>query len=183
MSILHLKSQNSCDMDESPVQGAGMNSLAQFVWDSLELRAPIMLRIVEPLSEDQIRWAPPNNNNSIAWLLWHIAEVEDNWVRDRVYGQPRRYPFGTPMREAALDRYPSKAALLEYFFEVRTISRQRLEQVSESDFDRLVDDPTWGGISVRQVWAGVVTSCAWHSGQIVLTNRLIPRDLRRAGDS
>lgn len=151
-----------------------MNSQARVVWEGLEFRTPTILRIVEPLSEDQIRWLPPNNSNSIAWLLWHIAEVEDNWVRDRVYGQPRRFPFGNTVRETALDKYPSKSALLRYLSEVRAISRQRLKDTSEEDFDRLVDDPTWGKISVRQVWAGVVTSCAWHGGQIALTNRLIP---------
>lgn len=150
-----------------------MNSQARFVWEGLEFRTPIILRIVEPLSEDQMRWLPPNNSNSIAWLLWHIAEVEDNWVRDMIYGQPKRFPFANSVREAALDKYPSKPALLGYFSEVRALSQQRLDGASEEDFNRLVDDPTWGRISVRQVWMGVVTSCAWHGGQIALTNRLM----------
>ncbi len=126
-----------------------------------------------------MHWLPPNNSNSIAWLIWHIAEVEDNWVRDRVYGQPRRYPFGKSVRETAPDQYPSRVALLGYFSEARSLSRERLDEASEEDFDRMVDDSTWGRISVRQVWAGVVTSCAWHGGQIALTNRLIPRELRK----
>ncbi len=37
-----------------------------------------------------------------------------------------------------------------------------------------------GTITVQQVWGGVVTSCAWHSGQIALTNRLIPQELKTA---
>jgi Protein of unknown function (DUF664) len=96
-------------------------------------------------------------------------------VRDRIYGQPRRFPFSNSVREAAIDKYPSKSTLLRYFSEVRAISRQRLDDAPEEDFDRLVDDPTWGRITVRQVWMGVVTSCAWHGGQIALTSRLIPR--------
>lgn len=152
-----------------------MNLQAKFVWESLEFRTPIMLRIVEPLTEKEMRWLPPNKSNSIAWLVWHIAEVEDNWVRDRVYDQRKRYPFGYSVRSAALDQYPAKSELLGYFAEVRVLTKERLEETSEIEFDRVIHDDHFGEISVRQLWGGVVTSCAWHGGQIALTNRLIPR--------
>lgn len=60
----------------------------------------------------------------------------------------------------------------------RTLTRQRLEEITDEAFDRLIHDEHWGTLSVRQLWNGVVTSCAWHAGQIALTNRLIPRDLK-----
>src|SRR5574337_769341 len=102
-----------------------MNPQAKFVWESLEFRTPIMLRIIEPLTEDEMRWVPTNKSNSIAWLLWHIAEVEDNWIRDHSYGHPRRYPFGCSVRSAALDQYPTKTDLLGYFAEVRRLTKRR----------------------------------------------------------
>jgi uncharacterized damage-inducible protein DinB len=157
-----------------------MNPQARFAWESLELRTPSMLRIVAALPEAAVRWWPPNNSNSIAWLLWHIAEVEDNWVRDKVYGLPKRHPFEASVREIPREKYPYKARLLAYFHEVRQLSRQRLEQTAQEDFDRVVHDEHFGTITTRQVWAGVVTSCAWHSGQIALTHRLIPQELKSA---
>jgi hypothetical protein len=40
----------------------------------------------------------------------------------------------------------------------------------------VIKDEHYGQITVRQVWAGAATSCAWHGGQIVLlVNRLLPR--------
>ena len=134
-----------------------------------------MLRSVSRLSEGQLLWQPPNGANTAAWLLWHIAEVEDNWVRDKVYAQPRRFPFGASVRDASMEDYPRKAALLEYFHEVRALSRDRLERASQEDFSRQVDDEGFGWIDVRGVWIGVATSCSWHGGQLVLlANRLIP---------
>jgi hypothetical protein len=155
-----------------------MGPQSQFVWDGLELRTPTMLRIINGLSEAAWRWWPPNDSNSIGWLVWHIAEVEDNWLRDRLYRMPKRFPFGASVREARPDQYPSKASLLDYFHEVRGISCGRLEQFSESDFDRQIEDEHFGKITARQLWSLVVTSCAWHSGQIALTNRLIPTESR-----
>jgi len=109
-------------------------------------------------------------------LLWHIAEVEENWPREKLYGQPRRFPFGTSVRDRGRTEYPTKSSLLEYFHEVRALSRDRLEATSPEQFDIPVDDESWGRIDVRKVWIGVATSGAWHGGQLVLlANRIIPR--------
>jgi uncharacterized damage-inducible protein DinB len=150
-----------------------MNMIAKLVWDGLEFRKPAMLRIVEPLSEEQMGWCPPNQGNSISWQLWHIAEVEDNWVRALLHGQPKRYPFGRSVKIASPDQYPGKAELLKYFHEVREISRRRLEETTETDFERTVRDDHFGELTVGQVWSGIITSFAWHAGQIAQTNRLL----------
>ena len=152
-----------------------MNPVAKVVWQGLEFRKPAMLRHVEPLSEEQMRWHPPNKANSISWQLWHIAEVEDNWIRALLEGEPKRYPFGCSVKVATSDQYPSKSMLLEYFLEVREISRKRLIKMTEADFKRTVHDDHFGELTVGEVWGGVVTSFAWHAGQIALTNRLLGR--------
>ena len=149
---------------------------AQVIWDSLEFRTPAILQSLERLSDNQLRWQPPNAANPVAWLLWHIPEVEDNWIRDKLLNLPRRYPFGSSVKTRQAGDWPSKSALLSYFHEVRALTRDRLERTPEQDFDRTVVDEHFGSITVRQLWGGVVTSCAWHGGQIVLiVNRLLPR--------
>jgi len=42
------------------------------------------------------------------------------------------------------------------------------------DFVREVQDPDFGKCIVLDIWMGVVTSFAWHAGQIALTAKLIP---------
>jgi uncharacterized damage-inducible protein DinB len=152
-----------------------MGPQAQCVWDGLEFRTPAMLAVVERLTDDQLRWQPPNGANSIAWMLWHIPEVEDNWIRDRLYGLPPRYPFGASVRSTPLRQFPGKPELLDYFHEVRLLTHARLAETPDERFDRTIRDEHYGTLTVRQVWAGIVTSGAWHGGQIVYVNRLLPR--------
>jgi uncharacterized damage-inducible protein DinB len=153
-----------------------MNEQARIIWRTLEFRAPAMLQAFSRLSDEQIGWQPPNGANTARWLLWHIAEVEDNWIRDVVYGEARRYPFGMSVREATTNGQPGKAELLEYFREVRALSLARLERATDSDLKREVRDRDFGRLDVSGVWIGVATSCAWHGGQLVLlANRLIPQ--------
>ena len=150
-----------------------MGPQGQFVWDGLQFRTTTMLAIIERLTDEQMRWQPANGANSIAWMLWHIPEVEDNWVRERLYGLPKRYPFGPSVKATPLEQFPTKAELLAYFHEVRALTKDRLERMTEQEFDRTIQDEHYGALSVRQVWAGVVTSAAWHGGQVAYVNRLL----------
>ncbi len=150
-----------------------MTPHAQAVWSALEFRKPMLFRNVEPLGEDQMCWRPAPGRQSVAWQLWHIAEVEDNWIRSLVTGEPLRFPFGVQVREAE-EQYPPKQQLLDYFHEVRGITQARLDAAAAADFDRKVEDPDFGKITVLDVWSGVITSFAWHAGQIALTAKLLP---------
>jgi uncharacterized damage-inducible protein DinB len=143
------------------------------IWDSLEFRTPAMLRVIERLSDEQLRWLPPNGVNSIGWLLWHIAEVEDNWVRDKLLHVPKEYPFAVSVKATPRPAIPTKSQLLAYFHRVRSLSKLRLEATSDEQMDTTIEDEHYGTLTVRQVWAGVATSGAWHGGQIVYINRLM----------
>ena len=152
-----------------------MGPQARTIWDALEFRTPAIMGAVEHLSEAQVWWQPPNAGNPIGWLVWHIPEVEDNWVRDRLLDLPKRYPFGTSVKSRPGHERPGKEALLAYFREVRLLSLQRLEGTDEGDFDRVITDEHFGSITIRQMWAGIASSCAWHGGQIIyINNRLLP---------
>jgi hypothetical protein len=84
---------------------------------------------------------------------------------------PKQYPFGKSVRAAAVEEYPEKAPLLSYFHSVRAETKKRLENLADKEFDRPVQDEHFGDVTVAHIWVGVVTSCAWHSGQIALTSR------------
>ena len=148
-----------------------MNQIAQGIWDGLELRTPRLLELIADCSAKDMLWQPPNNANSIAWQFWHIAEVEDNQIRALVLNQPKRYPFNCSVRDA--EHYPNKETLNAYFHEVRHLSKQRLAAISPADFGRVVEDTHFGTVTISQVWNSVMTSLAWHSGQIALTYRLL----------
>ena len=35
---------------------------------------------IDGLTPAEIRWQPTMHTNHIAWLVWHMARVEDSWV-------------------------------------------------------------------------------------------------------
>lgn len=150
-----------------------MTPEARAVLSALDFRMPMLLRNVEPLDETHLDWIPGPERRSIRWQLWHIAEVEDNWIRQCMLAEPARYPFGVALEDAG-DLRPTKDELLAYLHEVRGLSRERLAALQPADFERSVHDPDFGEMTVRDLWAGVVTSFAWHAGQVALTAKLLP---------
>lgn len=149
---------------------------AKSIWSGLEIRVPMMVRNVEPLTREQMLWVPAEGRKCVAWQLWHIAEVEDVWIAEVVLGEEGRFPFGHRLAEVEgdLSTYPSKDELLAYFHEVRSITKSRLERATEEDFEREVTDADFGTRPARDIWQGVVTSFAWHAGQLAMTAKMCP---------
>ena len=44
---------------------------------------------IEGLTPAEVRWQPTMETNHIAWLVWHMARVEDSWVSRLLDGTPQ----------------------------------------------------------------------------------------------
>ena len=46
-----------------------------------------LVTALDGLTCDELNWRPTLESNSISWLVWHMARVEDNWVNLRLRGK------------------------------------------------------------------------------------------------
>jgi hypothetical protein len=65
-----------------------MNAAAFFLLRHAPLHAMMTDRVLADLTETQLR-ARPQGQNSIAWLLWHVARAEDIGVNAFAYDRPQ----------------------------------------------------------------------------------------------
>jgi hypothetical protein len=52
---------------------------------------------LDGLTEPELRWQVGLESNTIIWLVWHMARVEDNWINGVVgerYGVEFRWMVG-----------------------------------------------------------------------------------------
>src|SRR5262249_60664433 len=68
---------------------SAMSTFKEAVQSGLEEYLQALTRAIEGLTPTEIRWQPTPHTNHIAWLVWHIARVEDGWV-----SRLRRGPAG-----------------------------------------------------------------------------------------
>jgi hypothetical protein len=137
--------------------------------------------LLDGLSEDDLTHRPTSDANSIAWLVWHLARVQDDHVADvagleQVYtaqGYAGRFglPFddgdigyGHTSDEVAAVRAPADL-LLDYARAVHTQTVGWLEGVSADDLDRVVDERWDPPVTLGVRLVSVVNDDAQHLGQ------------------
>ena len=70
-----------------------MNAAQFFLLRYEPLHGMMTDRVLDGLTDDQLR-ARPHGQNSIAWLLWHVARAEDIGVNAFAYDRPQLFDEG-----------------------------------------------------------------------------------------
>jgi uncharacterized damage-inducible protein DinB len=145
---------------------------------------------VKDLAPEQLRWAPADGANSIAWLVWHLTRVQDDHVADllgteQIYiggGWAAKFgrkpdPSDTGYAHTAADvagvQPESWHTLVDYYTAVHARTIDYLAGLTDQDLDRIVDEnwdpPVTAGVRL----VSVVNDDAQHVGQAAYLRGLI----------
>lgn len=169
-----------------------MTTSTQLLQDGFGRVTQVARAAVQGLSAAELRWRADTEANTVAWLIWHLARVQDDHVatladREQVWiGQGWSGHFGLPFAdgatgygqdadEVALVAPESGELLLDYLDAVTAQTMQVLEQLDADDLDRVVD-PGWDPpvtAAVRLV--SVLADDLQHAGQAALLHGLVVR--------
>ncbi|CAN5490197.1 DUF664 domain-containing protein [soil metagenome] len=175
-----------------------MTTSTQLLHDGFSRVTGVAKAAVEDLTATELCWRAEAEANTIAWLIWHLARVQDDHVaaladRQQVwtaqgwadrFGLPfddRATGYGQDSEEVALVAPESGALLLDYLEAVTAQTLQVLEQLEDTDLDRVVD-PGWDPpvtAAVRLV--SVLADDLQHAGQAALLRGLIVRNRSGSG--
>ncbi len=154
---------------------------AEVLIDALTRIAEGVEGLLDGLSDDDLVHRPTADANPIAWLVWHLARVQDDHVADvagleQVYtaqGYADRFglPFdhgdigyGHTSDEVAEVRAPADL-LLDYVRAVHAQTVGWLAGVSADDLDRVVDERWDPPVTLGVRLVSVANDDAQHLGQ------------------
>jgi hypothetical protein len=160
--------------------------------DALHRIRQVVHGAVDGLTAEQLAYRIDPQSNSIAWLVWHLARVQDDhiaevasteqvWTSDGWmdrFGLPfdrSATGFGHSADEVAAVRELSAEPLIGYHDAVFEHSRGFVERLTDADFDRIVD-PSWDPpvtLGVRLV--SVISDDLQHAGQAALIRGIVER--------
>jgi uncharacterized damage-inducible protein DinB len=144
--------------------------------------APLVRQAVHGLSAEQLVVQPALGANTIGWLIWHVARVEDDHIGD-VMGAPQLWAegdwasrfglepdtsnigYGHSAEEMARVRPESAAALVEYFEAVHTRTVEWLAGLTPEDLDRVVDTRWDPPVTLGVRLVSVADDSLQHVGQ------------------
>ena len=172
--------------------------LNEFVEQCLEDYRRRVYAATAPLSEDEMHWRPDAESNSIAFLIWHAARVEDRLAQRFARGEPEVWlrdgwhaRMGIPEGDTGVnytleqvDAFPavSRDTLVEYFDAIREETLPYVRALTAADFD-LVPDRTpfpefaasaryFRGRSVGGIFRQLIGEQDQHLGQIAFIRGL-----------
>ena len=160
-----------------------MSTFKEAIHSGLEEYLQDLQHALEGLTPAEVRWQPTLHTNHIAWLVWHMARVEDRWV-SRIWQRPEVWTVdgwaerfrmdpasngvGQTMEEVrAMPELPL-TDLLAYFGAVRAVTRQYLAQATDADLSR--EYPRSRGVVVTGSWivGHILVEESQHTGQVAL---------------
>jgi hypothetical protein len=164
---------------------------AEVLVDALTRTAEGAEGLLDGLTEGELAHRPTPDANSIAWLVWHIARVQDDHVahvsgREQVYtsmgyaerfGLPfddRAIGYGHSSDEVAEVRAPADL-LREYLLAVHAQNVGWIGTLSEADLDRVVDERWDPPVTLGVRLVSVVDDSAQHLGQAAYVRGMLGR--------
>lgn len=150
---------------------------------------PTVEAAVDGLTEDQLTARPAADANPIAWLVWHLARVQDDHVAEvagleQVYtahGYAERFglPFdvtdiGYGQTSEQVGQVRADAALLvDYVRAVHEQTAAFLAGLQPADLDRVVDERWDPPVTLGVRLASVLDDDLQHAGQAAYVRGLL----------
>jgi hypothetical protein len=137
--------------------------------------------LTDGLTDDQANYRPSPNANSIAWLVWHsarvqdiqlapIAGVEQAWLSD---GWVDRFGLDLPRNDTGYGHQPEDVAKVQappdllagYYHAVHALTLEYVASVTDDDLTRIVDRSWDPPVTASARLVSIVDDCAQHLGQ------------------
>jgi hypothetical protein len=148
--------------------------------------------VLDGLTPAQLAVRPGGGGNSIGWLVWHLARVQDDHIAD-VAGTEQQWlaedwvgQFGLPLdagdtgyghssAQVDLVRAGSAGMLRDYFDAVHAGTVRFLRSLEEAELDRIVDTRWDPPVTLGVRLVSVLDDCLAHSGQAAYVKGMLQR--------
>ncbi|WP_414944093.1 mycothiol transferase [Amycolatopsis sp. cmx-11-32] len=167
--------------------------LAEVVADGFGRIQEVVHEAVEGLSVEQLAASPAPGANTIAWLVWHLARVQDDHIADLMgteqiwtaQGWLDRFALPFPAADIGYGHRPedvdvvrvdSADLLTGYYDAVHEATTAWAADLDEAALDRIVDDAWDPPVTLGVRLVSVLSDDLQHAGQAAYLRGLVLRD-------
>jgi uncharacterized damage-inducible protein DinB len=151
---------------------------------------PLCREAVDGLTAEQLVEQPGAQANTIGWLVWHLARIQDAqiaelieedqlWVDDGWAARfgldpdPDNHGYGHTPAQVLQVRPDSAEALIGYLEAVDARTGEMLTSLTAGDLDRIVDEHWDPPVTLGVRLISVADDCIQHAGQAAYVRGLI----------
>jgi uncharacterized damage-inducible protein DinB len=147
---------------------------------------------VAGLTPEQLRFRMDEDANSIAWLVWHLARIQDDHVADVAHREqvwtaegwterfglpfdPGATGYGHSSDDVAAVKVDSADLLIDYYDAVHERTIRFVQGVTDRDLDRIVDEAWDPPVTLGVRLVSVIDDDLQHAGQAAYVRGIILR--------
>ncbi|ONH30951.1 mycothiol transferase [Pseudofrankia asymbiotica] len=167
-----------------------MASSADLLVDGFGRVREVVHGAVDGLSAEQLNHRLDGRANSITWLVWHLARVQDDHVADVAgteqvwtsagwYGRfglplpPESHGYGHTSAQVDGVRVGDPALLTDYYDAVHDATLRFVAPLTDPDLDRVVDAGWDPPVTLGVRLVSVIADDLQHAGQAALIRGLL----------
>lgn len=141
-----------------------------------------LTRVLDGLNQQELSWRPACGCNSIGLILFHLVKFEDTFVQARLQGKPEMWiadkwyqKLDMAETEAGAHytadqvnafKVPELKGTLAYFEAVRASTLDYLKGLSSDSFDKKIQAPRFGEVSVAFMVSLIIAHEQQHVGEM-----------------
>jgi Protein of unknown function (DUF664) len=165
---------------------------ADVLIDAFQRIKGVTHRTVEGLTPDVLIFRPDDDANSIAWLVWHLARVQDDhvanaagteqiWTSQGWYERfglpfaPSAIGYGQTSDDVAAVKVSSGELLVGYYDAVHEHTLAYVQTLVRADLDRIVDESWDPPVSLGVRLVSVISDNLQHAGQAAYVRGIAER--------
>jgi hypothetical protein len=169
---------------------ANIDAARELLRDSFTRLVEHADEITDGLTDEVSSYRPTPEANSIAWLLWHSARVQDAqlsdiagteqvWLRDGWVDRfaldlPRdAHGYGHTPEEVGKVRAPAEL-LAGYYHAVHRVTLEFVAGVTAEELERIVDRRWTPPVTASARLVSIIDDCAQHLGQAAYVKGIAP---------
>ena len=143
---------------------------------------------LDGLNQEDLNHQPSHDSNSIGWLVWHLARVQDRvitgmmneeelWIKEGWHARFNRpadlqdFGLGHTPEDLAAFKSPDVRTLLDYHQAVHSQTKRYLTNLSEMELDQKFVHPKFHTVGVRL--AALINDNLQHTGQVAYLRGLL----------
>ena len=172
-------------------------NLLEFATEMFEEYGTRLYGYLDGLTTEELNWRPNAEANSIAFIVWHTARVEDRWFQVFCQDKPDLWTSGRWFEKLGMDKRQSAVGLtpddlaafptltmddLKSFFEaVRSETQKYLASIGPEDLETAPGRSPFGGsasanrfakFTIQRMFRQLIQEEIQHLGQIGLLHGL-----------
>lgn len=154
-------------------------------------RLPDLVRgAVDGLTPEQLHRAPAPGANTVGWLVWHLARIQDLQIAELIgeeqlyvtgdwaagFGlkpDPADHGYGHTSEQVLAVRPRDAQALIDYYGAVHERTLRYLAGLTEADLDRVVDESWDPPVTLGVRLVSVIGDDVQHAGQAAYVRGII----------